>query len=301
MESLKPVQIEMPAPADEATLLAFYLEGVPLVQIARALQVPVQTILNFIRTEDSRAAIRDYEESIQHQTRLFALASRIPAMSTLREVCASEGSSAERRRAASDLLRQSRAAEKPAKGKLFTRTAHSTPNPESLLPNPNIKPPPEVTLRARPHQPSALSPDSQRDELAPAPIANTAAHDQLESQPAAQASDEARAPVHRSCTAHEHTASWHAFDHADLDAIASAHAPAAATNPVPSTSPPAELPLATSQAHSQFAQPIEHPAANPASAPESASPTNSRIASSFDLINPGELSNPLPDAVPVAA
>ncbi|MBX3379707.1 MAG: hypothetical protein KF805_06405 [Phycisphaeraceae bacterium] len=292
MDAHKPTPIEIPPPRDEATLLALYLEGVPLVQIARALQVAVQTVLDFIRTDEARQCIQNYEECIERQTRLYAQASRIPAMATLREVCASEGSLAERRRAASDLLRQSRAAEKPDKGRRFNRTPHQTPTPESFLPNPNIEPLPVPPPQTRPHHTNDLDANvltanelGAHDLEAPPPAESRAKPptpdrsevDLVNIAISPQPSEPDQSSAHGSFIAHDHTASWHAFQHDG-----------------PGDSAPDIEPLAD-QAAPHATAPIDPPQiVTPVSSPP-------HIPSPFDAICPAEISSPLPDAVPVAA
>jgi len=301
MEAHKPTQIEMPPPADEASMLAFYLEGVPLVQIARALQVGVPTVLDFLRNPDVRACIEQYEESIEQQTRLCALASRIPAMVTLREVCASQGSLAERRRAASDLLRQSRAAEKPAKGGRFNRTAHNTQAPEKFIPKLDIEPLSEVPRHVRPPEPrkrtQGVSPKPSADpniespvDSQPSPIATNSPSENVRGQPSTPVSHPDQVPLEGSFTAHDHTASWHAFERIDPDPSA---------NLISTSMPP--TPDAASQAPAQTDQPINEPIDPPIERPLLVQQPPTRISSPYDSICPPEISSPLPDAVPVAA
>lgn len=301
----------MPAPCDQANLLAFYLEGVPLVQIARALQVGIPTVLDFIRNKEVCECIQQYEESIERQTRIFALASRIPAMATLREVCASEGSLAERRRAASDLLRQSRAAEKPAKGQRFTRTVHSTPNPEKFIPDPNAPFAPDIPTHVRPLEPYEMTlnvpnPAPANSQIS-APIATESPREHFNEQSSTPISDSAQdsAKAERkdsceepvrvsassasqgSCTAHDHTASWHAFDCVEPDqAAANFNAESTPTTP-----------HAASHVDIQPDQPIEQAVERPLLVRQPAT----RIPSPYDSICAPEISTPLPDAVPVAA
>ncbi|MBL8886241.1 MAG: hypothetical protein JNK16_06235 [Phycisphaerales bacterium] len=318
METLKPTPIELPPPGDEASMLAFYLEGIPLVQIARALRVGIPTVLDFIREEDVRACIQQYEESIERQTRLFALGSRIPAMATLREVCASQGSLAERRRAASDLLRQSHAADKPAKGRRFGRTAHNTPTPEKFMPNPDAPCSPDIPREVRPlepyemtldlnfkppadsqppssttdgsstelDQPPASEPDrtpiqSESPTPTPAPTpAQTAA--QIESAPQTEGS----------FIAEEHTASWHAFDREEpISTAPSPETHAATPNHTQSAPEIEEQPLEP--------QPIEPQRVEPRPLLVRQPPTGT--PSPYDSFCAREVSTPLPDAVPVAA
>lgn len=271
MDAIKPAPIEIPPPRDDAALLAFYLEGVPLVQIARALQVGIPTVLDFIRRNDVRECIEQYEECIEQQTRLSALASRIPAMATLREVCASEGSLAERRRAASDLLRQSRAADKPAKGRRFARTLHKTPNPEAFHPNPNIQEMPDIEISAHATEDSGFD---LPPEISP-PLASVPAEVLFQSQPVEQAPDPSTSPD-----------SPHA-------AIARAATPLTSLHNQPHDS----VPDSDSVAHQAKAH-----ASTPFAPPQIAAPaTSPPIPSPFDIISPGEISSPLPDAIPIAA
>jgi len=271
MDSPKPVPIEFPPPDSQATLLAMYLEGIPLVQIARALKVGVPMVIDFVRSPEVRECILQYEECLEVQTRLSALAARIPAMATLSEVCATEGSPAERRRAASDLLRQSNAAAKPAQGKPFGRTPHRTSTPEAFLPNPNIEPPPEIPLPEQTLSPEALNVASPADSNPSAPIEIDEAKALFKVEAQMQELPPAHAPDHDSST---HTASWHAFASDEPDP------------PSPNANPDS----------------VAEPRA--ASAPPATTPTH--IPSPYDLINPPQISppqisTPLPDAIPVAA
>jgi len=303
MEAPKPVPIEMPAPCDEASMLALYLEGVPLVQIARALQVGIPTVLDFIRTREVRECIEQYEESIERQTRLFALASRIPAMTTLREVCASEGSLAERRRAASDLLRQSRAAEKPAKGQRFNRSPHRTSTPDKFMPNPDIEPLPEVPAHSRLFEPyelnadlnSVLNVNSPVDSQTSPPIASTSPREILQNQTSTPASNPDQAPAPGSFVAHDHTASWHAFERNPLNSPA----PNLSSVPIPQAAAAASHDQPQSEQLDEPQQPTNPPVNQSINPP--ANPQVNRIPSPYDLICPPEISTPLPDAVPVAA
>lgn len=271
MDSPKPVPIEFPPPDSQATLLAMYLEGIPLVQIARALKVGVPMVIDFVRSPEVRECILQYEECLEVQTRLSALAARIPAMATLREVCATEGSPAERRRAASDLLRQSNAAAKPAQAKPSGRTPLRTSTPEALLPNPNIETPPEIPLPVQTVSPEELNVASPADSNPSAPIEIDEAKALFKAEAQMQEPPPAHAPDHASST---HTASWHAFARDEPD------------RPIPDLN-------ADSAIEPRPASP--HPA-----------PTPAHIPSPYDLINPSQLSptqisTPLPDAAPVAA
>ncbi|MBX3390208.1 MAG: hypothetical protein KF691_12240 [Phycisphaeraceae bacterium] len=270
MDAIKPAPIEIPPPRDEAALLAFYLEGVPLVQIARALKVGIPTVLDFVRGKEVRECIEQYEECIEQQTRLFALASRIPAMSTLREVCASEGSLAEKRRAASDLLRQSRAANKPVKGRRFARTLHKTPNPEAFHPNTDIEQMPDIEISA--HASDVPGFDSPPE--IPPPIASDASGDVFKAQSIEQTSDPA--PLK------------------DANQSAPDQPPVPTHQEAPGDSVPDSDSVAR-QTTAHASTPFDPPQIT---APASFPPP---IPSPFDIISPGELSSPLPDAVPVAA
>jgi hypothetical protein len=289
-------------------MLAFYLEGIPLVQIARALQVGIPTVLDFLRIPEVLACIEQYEESTERQTRLCAIASRIPAMATLREVCASEGSLAERRRAASDLLRQSRAAQKPAKGQRFGRTAHSTPNPDKFIPNPDAPFAPDIPTHVRPLEPYEMTPDLPKQ--APitshpsAPIAADSPSEHINDQPSASVSESSQAsttdllkhsleePVQDSVVsalqgsfnAHDHTASWHAFDRVE-------------PNPPASDLDSPSIPEASNGAPHVQPQPDAQAVERPLLVRQP--PT--RIPSPYDSICPPEITSPLPDAVLVAA
>lgn len=278
MDAIKPVPIEIPPPCDEAALLAFYLEGIPLVQIARALKVGIPTVLDFVRGKEVRECIEQYEECIEQQTRLFALASRIPAMSTLREVCASEGSLAERRRAASDLLRQSRAANKPAKGRRFARTLHKTPNPEAFHPKPDIRQMPDIVL----------TPDASVG-------------------PGFDSPPEISPPIARSEVLFESQSIEHASDPAPLTTPSAPDSSAPAASTLASREPSQPT---THQSEPEDSAPDADPVAHQSTARAAANLAPPRIdalvsspppiPSPFDIISPGELSSPLPDAIPVA-
>ena len=292
MDASKPTPIEIPAPKDEATLLALYLEGVPLVQIARALQVGVPTVLDFLRDPNIRERIEQYEESVAQQIRLSALAARIPAMATLREVCATDGALTERRRAAAELLRQSRAAEKPAKVRRVGQNAHSTPNPEKITPTPDAHPTPVFPGQARATSSAQSESDSSSDTRQPhTPISDPApTHNPTHNRP----HDSTRAPVGDpapiaaapSFPARDHTASWHAFDRVE---------PGPSASDAPST--PAPAPGTAAHVHTQSDQPIEQSVEQPLLVKQP--PT--RIPSPCDSICAPAISPPLPDALPVAA
>lgn len=148
------VPIMQPPPDNEAELLAMYLEGVPVVQIARALQVPVADVLAFLESEGSRRCIHQFESALATQTRLYALASRIPAMAVLREVCVTEGPIAERRRAATELLREHRASKKKTTSRAVQPApAAARPSASSTLPA--VDPEPALHAEAELNIPAA--------------------------------------------------------------------------------------------------------------------------------------------------
>lgn len=236
METPAPASSELPPPESQAAALALFLEGVSLVEIAGALHVDILTVLDFLDAPEARQCIEHYEECIETQARLCAKAARIPAMATLSEVCVSQGSLVERRRAASELLRQSRAAEKADKSRRTNRTEHRTPAPEKFEGNIGI-------------------------EQTPEPLA------------------------HGSFSAHDHTASWHSFEHEDRDS----------SDAVTDASPVTDSTLAAPHNHHQQTTPPQH-AARP-----TVQPPAKYIRSADDSIRPNEISTPLPDAVPIAA
>ncbi len=94
-------------PPDQRTpdILDYFLAGHSPSAIAHALKLPIGRLLETLKTPDARQAIADFEELLTIQARIAALAARIPAISTLQAICTGDFPPAERRRAATELMR----------------------------------------------------------------------------------------------------------------------------------------------------------------------------------------------------